>query len=252
MFLRSDCETEVLPVTSGTRVTVFYDIFQPTYQSPRAPDQCYGGIPAALKAALDCPSLLPDGGVLAFGFQHKYPFAPPENSTIGNDIVHYLKGRDAEWMRAVDDAGLRSEVIAVYDTATTKYHREGDALVAYERRDFGASRNFHAIRGLYMDCSDDEAIVEFLAPGERVHWVTKPASWAIENTYAYYKCVSVVLFSWDCVFVLLFPQTETVRYSSKRHVLPLASLSGLDHLGIEAILGWYTRFDTEVKLSHYR
>ncbi|PIL34916.1 hypothetical protein GSI_02703 [Ganoderma sinense ZZ0214-1] len=76
----SDVEHEVMPVISGHRVTITYNLYYPTNES--APSTELNQISTneqsfqeALKAALRDPSFLPTGGNLMFGLRHQYPLA---------------------------------------------------------------------------------------------------------------------------------------------------------------------------------
>ncbi|KAK0454110.1 uncharacterized protein EV420DRAFT_1645339 [Desarmillaria tabescens] len=73
----SDVEHEVLPVTSGARITLTYNLY--FERAPRffaagpVPDAKHTILKAALKRLIEDETFLPDGGCLAFGLNHQYP-----------------------------------------------------------------------------------------------------------------------------------------------------------------------------------
>ena len=80
----SDVEHEVLPVTSGHRVTITYNLYF-TESASTVPKQPRGlsllqpvgsdvfHVMQALQRLLDDPHILPEGGTLGFGLRHQYP-----------------------------------------------------------------------------------------------------------------------------------------------------------------------------------
>lgn len=79
----SDTEHEVLPVTSGVRVTSTYNLYledkKPTVSAlvaESSSDPMPVDVPKpALKTLLTNKNFLPEGGLLGFGLRHQYPFA---------------------------------------------------------------------------------------------------------------------------------------------------------------------------------
>ncbi|PIL34921.1 hypothetical protein GSI_02708 [Ganoderma sinense ZZ0214-1] len=76
----SDVEHEVMPVTSGHRVTITYNLFYVPAES-EPPEELTSistneqSFKNALQAALEDQSFLPTGGNLMFGLKHQYPLA---------------------------------------------------------------------------------------------------------------------------------------------------------------------------------
>ena len=85
----SDVEHEVLPVTSGHRITLTYNL----YHTSRAmtPAITTNTLYCELKAALQNPHFMRQGGVLGFFCQHKYTSI----STNLGKFSPFLKGEDA-------------------------------------------------------------------------------------------------------------------------------------------------------------
>ncbi|KAI0250477.1 hypothetical protein BJV78DRAFT_1393596, partial [Lactifluus subvellereus] len=96
-----DIEHEVLPVTSGHRVTLTYNLYFDEDERPSAKD-LVSEPPSALqeenewmfrsafKALLNNPAFLPDGGTLGFGLRHVYQVEDKLEH-----IYSLLKGSDA-------------------------------------------------------------------------------------------------------------------------------------------------------------
>ena len=85
----SDVEHEVLPVTSGHRITLTYNL----YHTSRAmtPAITTNPLYCELKAALQNPHFMRQGGILGFFCQHKYTGI----STDLDKFSPFLKGEDA-------------------------------------------------------------------------------------------------------------------------------------------------------------
>ena len=111
----SDVEHEVMPVSSGYRVTLTYNLYlkkKTTANRPAGFGHTFVEIKNALDSLLRNPELLPDGGILGFGFAHKYPFS--QASTKLSDVEGRLKGTDAAIKLACDSLSLSTAVKAVY------------------------------------------------------------------------------------------------------------------------------------------
>jgi hypothetical protein len=102
-------------VSSGFRVTLTYNLYHKKEETANAAvvatfDQTDKDIKNALHGLLVNPDFLPSGGLLGFGFSHKYPFS--QDTTSLSDLP--LKGTDAALKRACDALALSSAVYAVY------------------------------------------------------------------------------------------------------------------------------------------
>ncbi|KAL7278474.1 hypothetical protein ACG7TL_007473 [Trametes sanguinea] len=126
----SDIEHEVLPVQSGYRVTITYNLhFVPEPDDAQVLPQPQS-IPShedkfrlRFQRLLDDPSFLPDGGNLLFCLWHQYPLpkhteaTPLEESRAALRGVR-LKGSDAMMRRVVRSLDLHASLrIVVYDRA---------------------------------------------------------------------------------------------------------------------------------------
>lgn len=85
-----------MPVTSGHRLTIAYDVYSSTavtYTAPanmQAIDIKTSPLYRALKAMVDDHEFLPNGGRLAFGLSYQYPAMDMQTAEVFNAI---LKGR---------------------------------------------------------------------------------------------------------------------------------------------------------------
>ncbi|VDB85566.1 unnamed protein product [Peniophora sp. CBMAI 1063] len=121
----SDVEHEVLPVTSGYRVTVTYNLYfddaEDGAEAAVAPPPATATAFAThLQGLLDDPQFLPEGGYLGFGLRHSYPIQFTEDmSPMRRGVQHLLdvlKGADAIVLRAAREAGLPAQLHIAYDT----------------------------------------------------------------------------------------------------------------------------------------
>jgi len=108
----SDIEHEVVPVTSGHRVTLTYNLFfddnkrasakDLVLEPPSAPqEENERMFRSAFKALLNNPEFLPDGGTLGFGLRHVYQV----EYTVEH-VYSLLKGSDAAVYQSVRALGF--------------------------------------------------------------------------------------------------------------------------------------------------
>ena len=94
----SDVEHEVLPVGSGHRITLTYNLYYlEQHKSPTISsiDVTYDPFYKELQAALHNPHFMRKGGILGFYSQHKYINKSLANTDIDKFGTSYLKGPDA-------------------------------------------------------------------------------------------------------------------------------------------------------------
>jgi hypothetical protein len=184
----SNVEHEVLPVTSGHRVTVTYNLYWD--HSPDVPDvaasvaraQDEVALRKALAALLGSPEVLPEGGVLAFGLRHEYPVG--EDRSLAK-IDRALKGPDALLARALRRLGLRAKVMA-------HYKPDDQLWLCEDLVDFGIFQvedpeDVEKIRdaggmpinvGSYSDLTADDETP--------IYWVTPLGTQVVEQPYVHY------------------------------------------------------------------
>ena len=143
----SDVEHEVMPVTSGHRVTITYNL----YYTPDEPEPSKTlnqvstneqSFKAALQAALDDQSFLSTGGNLMFGLRHQYPLATDYKSDSEEDeeaakaalraLEPRLKASDGVMLKVLREAGLAASLKIIYEARWTKWSY-GNSYVMADR-----------------------------------------------------------------------------------------------------------------------
>ncbi|GJJ14530.1 hypothetical protein Clacol_008795 [Clathrus columnatus] len=116
-FFFSDVEHEVLPVLSGTRVTIAYDIFATRTIIPAKSkiDTTIHTFPLSndIYSALQNPRFLPEGAKIAIALSHAYPM--PRHELTSDDVAANLKGSDAILYRDLKSLGLDVSLEAVIE-----------------------------------------------------------------------------------------------------------------------------------------
>ena len=132
-----DVEHEVLPITSGYRVTMTYNLYYeraPSINYVRTTiDQIYEPLKAALEWMLSDPVILPKGGYLGFGLRREYGLSSESDL---RSVELNLKGSDALLMRIClelsMDVSLRmlynADGTDDYDVLSEQVHDFPDAL----------------------------------------------------------------------------------------------------------------------------
>ena len=158
----SDVEHEVMPVISGHRVTITYNL----YYTPDEPEPSATlnqvstneqSFKAALQAALDDQSFLPTGGNLMFGLRHQYPLAksyasdeededePDEDEDEDENeedkeaakaalraLEPRLKATDGVMLKVLREAGLSASLKVLYEARWSQWSY-GDSYVMADR-----------------------------------------------------------------------------------------------------------------------
>jgi hypothetical protein len=113
----SDCEHEILPVQSGYRITLTYNLYAAAstqLDGPHLPglDSSNLKLYDVLARALSLPEFLPDGGELAVPCEHVYPHTHEE---LLENLPAALKGEDALYYKVLQQLGLDPQLQAVHD-----------------------------------------------------------------------------------------------------------------------------------------
>ncbi|KZV77350.1 hypothetical protein PENSPDRAFT_747083 [Peniophora sp. CONT] len=128
----SDVEHEVLPVTSGYRVTLTYNLYYDDVTEPSAnhpTGDTENAFQSELQRLLDDPLFMPNGGYLGFGLRHVYPlelteeFYPKRRGL--QHILRVLKGADGVVYRAALAFGLSTRLHLAYEEKD-EWERNGD------------------------------------------------------------------------------------------------------------------------------
>ena len=132
----SDVEHEVLPVTSGYRVTLTYNLSYTWDRSTRLhregvssvwPEHAdVNNLRRMLGGLLDDPEFLPEGGTLGFALRHGYPFPVLWDYSMTDPLKslgRWLKGSDHSLYAACEELGLDPLLRLIY------YGEEFDVLL---------------------------------------------------------------------------------------------------------------------------
>ncbi|KAG8902269.1 hypothetical protein FRB99_004688 [Tulasnella sp. 403] len=124
-FFYADVEHEILPIKSGHRLTVAYDVYSTekvqytdpgTVASTRLEDtQLYG----TLRVALGSAEFLPQGGKLAFSLAYQYTAEAMNRASYSWSKTSFdaiLKGSDSILWHCLTRCGLEVEARAVYES----------------------------------------------------------------------------------------------------------------------------------------
>lgn len=111
----SDVEHEVLPVTSGHRVTLTYNLYfvdvkasLPVKSEP---------LIHAVEQLLADDTFLPKGGRLGFGLKHQYPIPTERDDPAAlKELEKCLKAGDRALFEALASVGLEPKLFMAYDT----------------------------------------------------------------------------------------------------------------------------------------
>ncbi|KAI0369410.1 hypothetical protein BV20DRAFT_967989 [Pilatotrama ljubarskyi] len=132
----SDTEHEVLPVQSGYRVTITYNLY---FVKDHMHIAVGGAAPLAhpvgtneelfwstLRGLLDDPTFLPEGGNLLFALHHQYPMSTSYKSRAAarqalRDLAFRLKGSDAVILKVMQELSLRASLRIVYQDTGGQY-----------------------------------------------------------------------------------------------------------------------------------
>ncbi|GBE85341.1 hypothetical protein BKA93DRAFT_735463 [Sparassis latifolia] len=197
----SDVEHEVLPVETGYRVTLTYNLYfgseDPYHTVPNIHPNPLTESPFRdrLKELLKNPAFLPLGGTLGFGLRHQYPLKTKgawryERKGVHplKDLLVYLKGSDAVLLRICREFHLNASVQLLFRDTNGKRDVEVlcDRVVDMSDDCLDTQLWFH-LRENYggkllraVDGPEQQQDIE-------VHWVTEtPKVNSIESPYIAY------------------------------------------------------------------
>ncbi|KAF9501641.1 hypothetical protein BDN71DRAFT_1584718 [Pleurotus eryngii] len=119
-----DIEHEVLPVESGHRITLTYNLFFKNPRILRAPSHDINSHPLRieLEKALKDPMFMKDGAFLGWGLQYDYPVEarPTEDCRRRTNRLDFvadnLKGEDALVAQICEDLNLTTETYVIFSS----------------------------------------------------------------------------------------------------------------------------------------
>ena len=112
----SDCEHEVLPVTSGHRITLTYELYVPDHVGGvvhhRFPivDPTLYPLYQSVKALLKYPAFMKGSGIIGFHCTHQYAHT---DSTANRRLPHALKGIDVVLYSVLRSLGSKVQSVPV-------------------------------------------------------------------------------------------------------------------------------------------
>lgn len=116
-FLYSDCEHEVLPVVSGHRVTIQYNIFDTPNELMAADPLVHADSRVDfLKSAIDTLLDANEALTLGFALRHEYPRDRNSSGRL-DDLAQRLKGHDRVLFRVIEAKELSWEFRVVWKIA---------------------------------------------------------------------------------------------------------------------------------------
>jgi hypothetical protein len=114
--LFSDVEHEVLPVTSGYRVTLTYNLFRkPMHPTTTILTPFHFQLKQTLVDLVNDKSKLPNGGYLGFGLAHEYVHT---GRNVLDSLLGQLKGSDCTLADVCNELGLRYSLRLLYREIT--------------------------------------------------------------------------------------------------------------------------------------
>lgn len=181
-FLFSDCEHEVLPVLSGNRITIAYDVYVDS--SPVADlvsfsrfENRQAAVSAALQKAMQTKALRSAGAYLGLALSHDYPKNVLAQAKHGPPIA-MLKGIDAILVKAIEASGYKWEHVAVHDT--------------WQDRDPKAPKNFDDELLVsdsvwsYEGYNEEWGDLPNVTLDEEIIWVQPPKCYPVQSSYVAY------------------------------------------------------------------
>ena len=148
----SDVEHEVLPVTSGHRVTLTYNLYHSAPISPQLHDVTSTKLYQNLSSALLAPHFMPKGGTLGFYCQHKY-VETLSDSDFSSQLP-FLKGDDMIVHSVAKSLGLSVDLKAMCD-GDLIIPTFGHERVKYRRLEVPLKDYFKSVFGENVESAED-------------------------------------------------------------------------------------------------
>ncbi|KAM6502152.1 hypothetical protein JOM56_002129 [Amanita muscaria] len=172
--LYSDVEHEVLPVTSGHRISITYNLyFDHTLASslpiPLSSALMANTFKSTLEELLRDSSFLSHGGYLGVALEYAYP----SHTSAGRDLStleRCLKGVDADVMKSCKDLGLETSLWTIIDWESSEQKLACKGIVPkYQSGTFGDGDDLH--RWLFDNFDAKELRTTNYDSGIHVAWV---------------------------------------------------------------------------------
>ncbi|KAF9235657.1 hypothetical protein BU15DRAFT_77778 [Melanogaster broomeanus] len=156
-----DIEHEVLPVTSGYRVTLAYNLY---YQLPSAsasylPSPFHQKLTETLVDLVNDKTTLPNGGYLGFGLMHEYAYN--DRSPINWSLVE-LKGSDQALADVCDKLGLQHSLKLYYRDVCRDFDLLSDKKLEVRDPTLGMDTEGFLMEVLEDFTIDDVEVIEII------------------------------------------------------------------------------------------
>lgn len=129
----SDIEHQVLPVESGYRVTLTYNLHLTEFNGPfmlkTLSTNSFSALMLSFATFITSPTVLPKGGLLGFGLLYRYPINPKTTNLAA--FSGALKGNDALIRAVCKVLGLEPSVKVLYSES----YRGGDRFLTDNVKD---------------------------------------------------------------------------------------------------------------------
>ncbi|KAJ3545892.1 hypothetical protein NMY22_g2269 [Coprinellus aureogranulatus] len=126
----SDIEHEVLPVESGYRITLTYNLYFTEFDGPSMlktlSSDSLNSLMVSFANTIASPTVLPRGGALGFGLLYRYPVDRTKSSLEA--FTGALKGNDALIRTVCKLLGLETSVKVLYESDSEEHKYLGDLV----------------------------------------------------------------------------------------------------------------------------
>ncbi|TEB32369.1 hypothetical protein FA13DRAFT_1773730 [Coprinellus micaceus] len=207
----SDIEHQVLPVESGYRVTLTYNLHFSEFDGPlmlkSLSSASFTTVLKSFATAIASPSILPKGGALGFGLLYRYPI-DPKNTNL-REFTGALKGNDALLRAVCKVLGLEPSVKILYsgpsgDKFLSDEVTDGEDISDLYGDGVPLKKKMRDAGGKLVVGYGDSASSSFKLP---VVWVTQPSKMVTTDIayMAYGNEASLAFMYGDLVLVATFP-----------------------------------------------
>lgn len=221
----SDIEHQVLPVESGYRVTLTYNLHLAESIGPKSmlnilSVDSYSTLITSFASVIASPTVLPKGGALGFGLLYRYPINPKTTNLAA--FTGALKGNDALVRSVCQALGLEPSVKVLYEESDMG----GDEYLSdkvQDGYDLSSCDDETPSRKLWRDAGATRVLI----PGDQapslyktpVLWVTPPSKMVTTDlAYMTYGNEASLCYAYgDLVLIAKFPAyRERVEHLKKK------------------------------------
>lgn len=221
----SDIEHQVLPVESGYRVTVTYNLHLTQSSGVNAMlktirTESFDALTNSFASAIASPTILPKGGALGFGLVYRYPINP-KTTNLGA-FTGALKGNDALIRAVCEDLGLEPSVKILYEksySGADEYLADkvvNGAKISDPYGDFSSRSLWRRVGATRIVDPGEQPSPSYQVP---VLWITPPSKMVTTDlAYLTYGNEAILNYAYgDLVLIAKFPAyRERVEHLKNR------------------------------------